>query len=201
MLIGLTGGIASGKSTVASMLRAHGAVIIDADRLSREVVEPGTPALTSIRARFGESVITADGALDRQTLGTVVFGDADARRDLNAIVHPAVRDRAAKRIREIADADPRAVIVYDVPLLAESGMTDAFDLVVVADAPTTVRHERLVSLRGMTPEDATRRIASQASDDERRRIADVVIDTSGSLEKTRAEVDRLWQRISSENGR
>lgn len=201
MLIGLTGGIASGKSTVADMLRAHGAVIIDADRLSREVVEPGTPALTSIRARFGESVITADGALDRQTLGSVVFGDADARRDLNAIVHPAVRDRAARRIREVADADPHAVIVYDVPLLAESGMTDSFDLVVVADAPTTVRHERLVSLRGMTPEDATRRIAAQASDDERRRIADVVIDTSRSLEETQADVDRLWQRISSENGR
>lgn len=197
-LIALTGGIAAGKSTIARRLAEHGAVHIDADQLAREAVLPGTPALAQIVDRFGSEVLTEAGDLDRPALGGIVFGDPEALAALNAIVHPAVRRLAAQRIAEAGDADPDAVVVYDVPLLAEDGGAPAYDLVVVAAAHPEVRLHRLVDLRGMAPEEAAARIASQASEEERRAIADVLIDTGGSEAETIAQVDALWQRLHPE---
>lgn len=192
-LIGLTGGIAAGKSTVAARLAERGAIVIDADRVAREVVEPGEPALASIAARFGEHVVV-DGALDRPALGAIVFADADARRDLERITHPAIQARVAERIAAHAD-DPDAVVVYDVPLLVEARVPHDFDAVVVAHAPAEVRIARLVELRGIAREEAERRVRSQASDDERLAVADVVVDTSGTMDETVAQVDALWRAI------
>lgn len=196
-LIALSGGIASGKSTIARRLAERGAVHIDADRLAREAVDPGTPALEAIRARFGDEVIAEDGALDRARLGRLVFGDAEALAGLNAIVHPAVRELARRRLAEVEEADPEAIVVYDVPLLVEAKVQMPWDLVVIAEAPAEVRAERLVELRGMSREEAEGRIASQASDAERRAIADVVIDTGGGVDETLAQADALWERLSA----
>ena len=196
-LIGLTGGIASGKSTIARRLAEHGAVVIDADRIAREVVEPGQPALEAIAERFGHGVIAADGTLDRAALGAIVFADEDARLALNGITHPAVLRASTERFRAAAEADPDAVVVYDVPLLVESANAYPFDLVVVAHASGEVRVERLVELRGMDRAEAERRIRSQASDDERLAVADVVIDTDGSLGRTLEQTDALWERLTA----
>lgn len=195
-LIGLTGGIAAGKSTVARRLAEHGAVHIDADQLAREAVAPGSPGLTRIRERFGGRVIGSDGALDRPKLGEIVFADARALADLNAIVHPEVRSIARRRIAEIVRRDPDAVVVYDVPLLVEAGVQLPWDLVVVAEAPAETRVERLVALRGMSREEALRRVANQAGDEERRAVADVVIDTGGTEGRTLEQVDALWRSIA-----
>ncbi|RIJ53585.1 dephospho-CoA kinase [Clavibacter lycopersici] len=195
-LIGLTGGIAAGKTVVADRLAELGAVRIDADRLAREVVEPGTPALAEIARRFGPGVIASDGSLDRPALGAVVFQDADARRDLEAITHPAVRALSAERMAAAGEADPDAVVVYDIPLLVESGRVDEFDRIVVVHAPREERVRRLVELRGMLPEEAERRIASQATDGERLAVADDVIDSGVSLASTLAQTDRLWANLS-----
>ncbi|MFT7709543.1 dephospho-CoA kinase [Clavibacter tessellarius] len=195
-VIGLTGGIAAGKTVVADRLAELGAVRIDADRLAREVVEPGTPALAEIARRFGPGVIGADGALDRPALGAIVFQDPDARRDLEAITHPAVRALSAQRMAEAGEADPDAVVVYDIPLLVESGRTDEFERIVVVHAPREERIRRLVELRGMAAEEAERRIALQASDEERLRVADDVIDSGVSLASTLEQTDRLWANLS-----
>lgn len=197
-LIGLTGGIAAGKSTVARRLAEHGAVHIDADQLAREAVAPGSPGLMRIRERFGGRVIGSDGALDRPKLGEIVFADARALADLNAIVHPEVRSIAQRRIAEIVRRDPEAVVVYDVPLLVEAGVQLPWDLVVVAEAPAETRVERLVALRGMSREEALRRVANQAGDEERRAVADVVIDTGGTESRTREQVDALWRSIAGD---
>ncbi len=199
-VIGLTGGIASGKSVVATRLAELGAVVVDADKLAREVVQPGTPGLAAIRERFGDEVIGADGALDRAALGAIVFSDERARLDLNAITHPAIRRLTAQRIEDARAADPNVVIVQDIPLLVETlraGTARNFDLVVVVEASDDTRRERLVTLRGMSPDAATRRIASQATNAERREIADVIIDSDGTLEHTLAQVDDLWSRVSA----
>jgi dephospho-CoA kinase len=195
-VIGLTGGIAAGKTLVADRLAELGAVRIDADRLAREVVEPGTPALAEIRRRFGDAVITADGALDRPALGAVVFQDPDARRDLEAITHPAVRALSARRMAEAGAADPDAVVVYDIPLLVESGRVDEFDRIVVVHAPREERIRRLVELRGMSADEAERRIASQAADEDRLAVADDVIDSGVSVASTLAQTDRLWANLA-----
>jgi dephospho-CoA kinase len=195
-VIGLTGGIAAGKTVVADRLAELGAVRIDADRLAREVVEPGTPALAEIARRFGSDVITADGALDRAALGAIVFQDPDARRDLEAITHPAVRALSARRMTEAGEADPDAVVVYDIPLLVESGRVDEFERIVVVHAPREERIRRLVELRGMAPEEAERRIAAQATDEERLAVADDVIDSGVSLARTIEQTDRLWANLS-----
>ncbi|MBF4616564.1 dephospho-CoA kinase [Clavibacter sp. VKM Ac-2873] len=195
-LIGLTGGIAAGKTVVADRLAELGAVRIDADRLAREVVEPGTPALAGIARRFGSDVIAADGTLDRPALGAVVFQDPDARRDLEAITHPAVRALSAARIAAAGEADAGAVVVYDIPLLVESGRVDEFDRIVVVHAPREERIRRLVELRGMSPEEAARRIASQATDEDRLAVADDVIDSGVSLASTLAQTDRLWANLA-----
>jgi dephospho-CoA kinase len=195
-VIGLTGGIAAGKTVVADRLAELGAVRIDADRLAREVVEPGTPALAEIARRFGSGVIAADGTLDRPALGAIVFRDPDARRDLEAITHPAVRALSARRIAEAGEADPDAVVVYDIPLLVESGRVDEFERIVVVHAPREERIRRLVELRGMAREEAERRIASQATDEDRLRVAHDVIDSGESLASTLAQTDRLWANLS-----
>lgn len=195
-LIGLTGGIAAGKSTVARRLAEFGAVVIDADAIAREVVEPGEPALARIRERFGDAVI-ADGALDRAALGAVVFGDPEARRDLESITHPAVRDRVRVRIAEAERADPDAVVVYDVPLLVEAKLPLRFDHVIVVHAAVAERRRRLVELRGLTPIEADRRIAAQATDAERLAVADIVIDAGGTLAETIEQTDAAWRRIRS----
>ncbi len=200
-LIALTGGIASGKSTIARRLAELGAVVIDADAIVREVQAPGSPVLEEIALAFGDDVLTDAGALDRAALGSRVFGDEDALARLNAIVHPAVGEESRRRFVESLDADPDAVVVYDVPLLVEARVDDPWDLIVVADAPAAVRHERLVSERGMDPEAAQARIDAQVPDTVRRAIADVVIDTSGSLDDTIAQTEALWERLRAGGGR
>lgn len=196
-LIGLTGGIASGKSTIARRLAEHGAVHIDADQLARAAVEPGTPALTAIVERFGPAVLAEDGSLDRAALGAIVFSHPESLEALNAIVHPAVRELTAQRITAAEEADPDAVVVYDVPLLVEAQVPHRFDAVVVAHAGAATRISRLTGTRGMTEDEARRRISNQASDDERLAIADVVIDTDGEIDDTLAQADALWERIRS----
>jgi len=196
-LIGLTGGIASGKSVVAARLAERGAVVVDADKLAREVVEPGTPALAAIADRFGADVISADGSLNRPALGAVIFTDPAARLALNAITHPAVWKRARELFVEAESADPDAVVVYDVPLLAEAAADRpiTFDLVVVVDASAETRLKRLVELRGLSEDEARHRISSQASDAERLALADVVVDSDGSLAETLAQADALYARV------
>ena len=175
MRIGLTGGIASGKSTVAAMLADLGAVIIDSDRLAREVVEPGTDGLDRIRRRFGDAVIGPDGRLDRAALGRIVFGDVAARSELEAIIHPAVRRRAAELE---AAADPDAVVVQMIPLLVETGQAQNFDKVIVVDVPAAVQRERLMARNRMSADEADARITAQADRAERLAAADLVIDNS-----------------------
>jgi len=194
-LIGLTGGIASGKSVVAARLRALGAVHVDADALAREAVAPGTPGLAAIEARFGASVIADDGGLDRAALGAIVFADPAERAELEAITHPAVKAEAQRRFAAAAAADPDAVVVYDVPLLVEAGGTAAYDTVVVVDARRDERMRRLTQLRGMDAGEAVRRIDAQATDEERLAVADVVIDANGTEAETLEQVDRLWERV------
>ncbi len=197
-LIALTGGIAAGKSTIARRLSELGAVHIDADALAREAVAPGSQGLADIERRFGGDVLLPDGGLDRAALGRLVFEDARALADLNAIVHPAVRALGAERIAAAEHEDPDAVVVYDVPLLVESGTSMDWDLVVIAEAPAEQRIERMVALRGMEPSDAEQRIANQASDAERRAVADVIIDTSGTEQHTLEQVDEFWKRLTGE---
>lgn len=196
-LIALTGGIASGKSTIAARLAEHGAVVVDADALSREVVQPGEPALEAIREAFGDAVITEDGRLDRPALGTIVFQDEGARKRLNGIVHPAVIARSQSLFQAATERDPDAVVVYDVPLIDARGIGE-FERIVVADAPAEVRERRLVELRGLTHEDARARIASQLADDARRSLATDLVDTSGTLERTIEQADALWERLVRE---
>lgn len=192
--VGLTGGIGSGKSTVSALLRDHGAVIVDYDQIAREVVEPGTPGLAAIVERFGPEVLGADGSLDRPALGAIVFADESARRDLEAITHPAVRARAAELEGRAGAGD---VVVHDIPLLAESGERGPYDVVVVVDVPREVQVDRLVRDRGMSLDEAQARIGAQASRDDRAAVADVIVDNSGSLEELTARVRDLWRELSA----
>ena len=194
----MTGGIGSGKSAVSARLASHGALVIDADALAREVVEPGTPGLMAVEAKFGTGVINADGSLDRPAMAAIVFADPDRRRALEAIVHPLVAQRSATLV---AAAPDDAVVVSDIPILAEmiaSGARDRteFDLVVVVTCPHGTRLDRLVA-RGVPREDALARIGAQFSDEQRLEYADVVIDNSGSLGDLDAAVDDLWERLTS----
>lgn len=187
--VGLTGGIAAGKSAVAEELERCGALLVDSDALARLVLEPGTEGLAEVREAFGDRVIAADGSLDRPALAAVVFSDDAARRTLNGIVHPRVR-RMAREIVE--QAGPDAIVVQDVPLLVESGQADAFDLVIVVEAPREERIRRMVELRGMSVADAEARMAAQATDEERAAVADVVIVNDGDLDRLRETVRRVW---------
>ncbi|MGN6576268.1 MAG: dephospho-CoA kinase [Nocardioides sp.] len=177
--VGLTGGVASGKSTVSAILAELGAVVIDADQLAREVVAPGTAGLKQVVDEFGPGVLTADGELDRPAVGAIVFADDAARRRLEAIIHPLVRARGA----ELESAAPEgALVVHDIPLLAETGQGDAFDAVIVVDTPVETQVERMTMLRGWTAEDARSRVAAQASREQRRAVATYVIENTGTLE-------------------
>ena len=191
--VGLTGGIASGKSVVAAELAARGAIIIDADVLAREVVEPGTPALAAVIERFGAQVLS-DGRLDRARLAQMVFADPLARRDLERIVHPAVRARAAELERAAGAA---AVVVHVIPLLVETGQQADFDLVVTVDVDHETQVERLMARNGYTRAEAESRIAAQASREDRRIAADVVLRNTGSVTQLRAQIDALWAELSS----
>ena len=197
--VGLTGGIGSGKSEVSRRLADHGAVLIDADVAAREVVVPGSPGLARIVAAFGESVLRPDGSLNRERLGEIVFGDPGLRTKLNEIVHPLVREwmLAAERTAVQAAAPPGPVIVHDVPLLAESRGRDGFDVVIVVDVPPELQVERLVTLRGMTPDQARARMAAQASREQRLAVADVVIDNSGSLDDLDRRVAEVWAGLEA----
>ena len=192
--IALTGGIASGKSAVADLLAARGAVIIDSDVLAREVVEPGTPGLAAISERFGAGVLAGDGSLDRAALGRLVFADPDARADLEAITHPAIRARA----RALRAAAPEGSVVIDViPLLVEAGLADGFDTVIVVDADPDTQLRRLRSRDGFTAQEAGQRLAAQASRADRLAVADLVVPNTGDLADLRREVDQVWRRLTA----
>ncbi|WP_269306603.1 dephospho-CoA kinase [Aeromicrobium sp. HA] len=190
--VGLTGGIASGKSTVSARLAALGATIIDYDRLAREVVAPGSPALDLIAQRFGAGVITPEGTLDRPALGALVFADPAALKDLEAITHPAIRDLAAEREQQ---AGPDGIVVHDNPLLVEMGAAAACDVVIVVDAPEELQVARMVGDRGMSEADARARIAAQASREQRNAAADVLIENTGTREQLSARVDEVWRDL------
>jgi dephospho-CoA kinase len=198
-LIGLTGGIASGKTAVARRLAEHGAIHIDADQLARDVVEPGTEGLAAIALRFGEGILLADGTLNRPALGAIVFSDDQARLDLNAITHPAVGRLGKALMAQAQENNPHAIVVYDVPLLIEARKQPDyydFDLIVVVEADAETRIRRMVEYRGMDADDARRRVRSQSTDAERRAIADVVIDSNGTLDETIRQADALWETVS-----
>jgi dephospho-CoA kinase len=186
--VGLTGGVASGKSAVAALLRELGAVVIDSDQLAREVVEPGTPGLAAVVEEFGETVLTGDGHLDRAALGSMVFGDEASRRRLEGILHPLIRARAAE---VEAEAGPGALVVHDIPLLVETGQADRFDAVLVVDVPVETQVERMVRDRGWSAEDARSRVAAQAGREERRAIATHVIDNTGTHDDLRERVTEV----------
>ncbi|MCF3104955.1 dephospho-CoA kinase [Streptomyces roseoverticillatus] len=190
--VGLTGGIGAGKSEVSRLLASYGALIVDSDRIAREVVEPGTPGLAAVVAEFGDAILTPEGALDRPRLGAIVFADPDRLAALNAVVHPLVRARSAELE---AAAAPDAVVVHDVPLLAENGLAPLYDLVIVVDAGTDTRLDRLVRLRGMTHEEARARMTAQATREARLAVADIVIDNDGPLEALEPQVAKVWQQL------
>ena len=190
--VALTGGIATGKSHVLAVFTALGVPTIDADILAREAVAPGTTGFEAVKARFGPSILDPTGALDRRKLGDIVFADAQARRDLEAIIHPAVRARAAELE---ASAGSDAIVVQVIPLLVETGQQDSFDLVVVVDLDPETQIGRLRERNGYSRIDAESRIAAQASRDERLAAADIVIDNTGSRAELGAQVDRLWTRL------
>lgn len=192
MNVGLTGGLGSGKSTVAALLGERGAVIIDADVVAREVVRAGTPGFAAVVARFGPGVVGPDGELDRAALARIVFADGAALDELNAIVHPLVGSRSA----ELAAAvPPGAVVVHDIPLLAENGLADRFDTVVVVEADREIRLARLAE-RGLTRAEAEARMAAQATDEQRRAIADEIVRNDDDLDSLARQIDRLWDRLS-----
>lgn len=202
-LIALTGGIASGKSLVASRLAELGAVHIDADLLARAVVTPGSPGLREIVEVFGDDILRSDGSLDRAALGEIVFSDTRRLARLNEITHPRVRALTGERIAAAVAADPAAIVVYDVPLLAETRNPDSldFDSIVVVHADRETRIRRMIEHRGLSREEAEHRLNSQASDTERLAIADVVLDNTGSVEELMAQVDRLWSELGASAGR
>lgn len=194
--IGLTGGIASGKSTVADLLREHGAVIIDADRIVRDLQEPGRPGLEGIVDAFGEGMLTDDGRLDRPKLGALIFDDDAARERLNAIIHPLVRQESARLTQQAGDS----LVIEDIPLLVETGQAPAFDRVIVVQAPHEERVRRMVADRGMTPDDAEARIAAQATDAERACVASDLITNDADHAALAAQVDALWASLSEQPG-
>ncbi|HWL59863.1 MAG TPA: dephospho-CoA kinase [Microbacteriaceae bacterium] len=197
-VIALTGGIASGKSLVADRLRELGAVLVDADVLAREAVAPGTPGLAAVAAEFGDAVLQADGSLDRPALGALVFGAPDRLAALNAIVHPEVARLSRAAIAAAGETDPDAIVVYDIPLLVETGrhLRDRFDRIVTVEADEDTRVRRMVEHRGLDEAAARARIASQASEAERQAIASDVIDNNGTVAATIAQVDALWAELT-----
>ena len=199
LLVGLTGNIASGKSSVARLLAAHGATIVDADLLAREVVQPGQPALERIVALWGDEMLNPDGTLDRAALRQRVFGHQAELDALNEIVHPEVADLSGRRVDEARErGDP--IVVYDVPLLFERKLTEQFDCIVLVDAPRPVRLERLVRDRELHEAEAMKMIAAQIPAELKRARADFVIDNVGTREELAAEVSRVWAALEREKG-
>jgi dephospho-CoA kinase len=194
--LGLTGGIGSGKSTVAGMLAERGAVVIDADQIARDLVGPGGEALAELVTEFGPRILQQDGSLSRGELASLAFSDPRATERLNAIMHPLIRAEAERRI---ADSPTSAVVVYDMPLLVETGQADLVDVVVVVDVPEDVQVDRAVRLRGLDREDVLRRMEVQATRADRRAAADVVIDNSGDLAETQAQVAALWASLTGDD--
>jgi dephospho-CoA kinase len=190
LLVGLTGGIGAGKSTVSDLLAARGAVIVDADQAARAVVEPGQPALAKLVERFGAGILDGDGRLDRAALAKLAFVDDESRRDLEAITHPAINDEFTRRV---AEAPSDAIVVLDVPLLAESEQARKrpYQTVIVVEAPRDVRLDRLEA-RGVTRADAEARMAAQAGDEERRKLATYVVDNSGDRAELERQIDKIW---------
>ena len=195
VLIALTGGIGSGKSTIAQQLENLGAFTVDADQLSRDAVAPGTVGLAAIAQQFGNEVITQDGSLDRAKLGEIVFRDEKARKLLESIVHPEVQRLASEKFQAFREQDAQAVIVYEIPLLVETGALEGWDEIVLADAPAEVRIRRLIDQRGLEEQDARNRVHNQASDAQRRAVATTIIDTSTSFAETKKQVELLWQTL------
>jgi dephospho-CoA kinase len=192
--VGLTGGVASGKSTVSAILAELGAVVIDADLIAREVVARGTPGLEAVVAEFGPELLTPDGDLDRPAMGALVFGDPDARKRLEAIIHPLVHRRSAELEEQAGDS---AVVVHDIPLLAEVGRAGSFDAVIVVDAPSDLQVARMVEDRGWTRADAESRIAAQATRDDRLAIATYVVDNTGTRDELRAQVEEIYAALAA----
>ncbi|MFJ5935112.1 dephospho-CoA kinase [Streptomyces sp. NPDC093071] len=191
--VGLTGGIGAGKSEVSRLFVSYGAVLIDADRIAREVVEPGTPGLAAVVEAFGEDVLTAEGVLDRPKLGSLVFSDPDRLATLNAIVHPLVGARSAELESRAETGD---IVVHDVPLLTENGLAPLYDLVVVVDASPETQLDRLVRLRGMEESEARARMAAQATRAQRLAVADLVIDNDGPLDELEPQVRKAWDELA-----
>jgi dephospho-CoA kinase len=198
LLVGLTGGIGAGKSTVARMLEDRGAVVFDADVLARDAVAPGTSGFAEVVRRFGDRVVGPDGTVDRRALASIVFVDDDARRDLEAIVHPEVRRRFADAVQTYRESD--AIVVFSVPLLVETGAQDLVDVVVVVSAPVETQIERLVGDRRMSEDQVRARIAAQAPLEDKAAVADVIVDNDGTLEDLRGQVDRLWADLRERAG-
>ena len=192
MNIGLTGGIASGKSTVSRLLVERGALLVDADRIAREIVLPGSPALDQIAARFGADMLLPDGSLDRKRLGNVVFSDAGKRKELEEITHPAIRQEMMTQMRRLEEEHPQSLVVVDVPLLYESGLTDRFEEIVVVYVPQAIQLERLMRRDGLNEAEASERLLSQWDIEKKRELADYVIDNSKGMEETRQQVEQFW---------
>lgn len=197
MRIGLTGGIACGKSTVSAMLTELGAHIVDADRVAREVVLPGEPALQAIVEKFGQAVLSEDGTLNRPVLGSIVFGQAERLRELEAITHPAIRKRMREQMEQAERLEADPIVVADIPLLYETGQQSSYAGVIVVYVPHEVQRERLMNRNGLAAEEAERRIGLQMDIEKKRSMADWVIDNSGTLEETRKQVQQLWERLRS----
>ncbi|MEK8126757.1 dephospho-CoA kinase [Paenibacillus filicis] len=192
MNIGLTGGIACGKSTVAAMLVRRGALLVDADRIAREVVEPHTPVLAQVIERFGADLLLPDGSLNRKKLGERVFGDESARRDLEGLLHPPIRATMRERMRSYQEEHPDKLVVVDIPLLYESGLQAMVEQVLVVYVPREVQLSRLIARDGMTLEQAEKRLNAQMPIEEKKRLADILIDNTGSLEETERQLDQFW---------
>lgn len=193
MHIGLTGGIACGKSTVANLLVRRGAILIDADRLAREVVEPGSPVLAAVAERFGSDVLHPDGSLNRKRLGEIVFGDEQRRKALEGILHPEIRRRMFGRMEAEEAVHPDKLVVVDIPLMYESKLDERFAEILVVYVPEYVQLKRLMDRDGLTEEQARQRLSAQMPIEAKKSLADVVIDNSGSLEETERQIAHFWQ--------
>lgn len=194
MIIGLTGGIACGKTTVARMLVSRGAKMVDADVIAREVVLPGSPVLDQVAVRFGQAVIQEDGSLNRKKLGEIIFEDAVAKKDLESLLHPPIRRLMWERMHVLDEADPSGLVVVDIPLLYESGLETKFEEIMVVYVPREIQLKRLMERDGLGREQAERRLEAQWPIDRKKALAHILIDNSGTLEQTEAQIDLFWQR-------
>lgn len=193
MIIGLTGGIASGKSTVSKMLVRRGAALVDADKIAREIVLPGSPVLSQVVDRFGQAILQSDGSLNRKKLGEVIFSDVKARKDLEAILHPPIKEMEEEQIRQLEEENPHRLIVVDIPLLFEANAQNRFPEVMVVYVPEAIQIKRLMERDQLTEEQAIARLSSQMPIEDKKKLADIVIDNSGTLQQTEQQIDIFWK--------